>query len=136
MPLSSLCSLQVRLVHAGLGELRVREAEFTFYPGMAGNSTQHPDEKARQYSRMNAAVRDACFASPVAYKAPLETLSAVMKEQGIGRVDLLKVKQAGIMRVWYDPSAQRSCLILHYASGCLFEFLFSLLWIYRHSGRC
>lgn len=69
---------------------------FTFYPAMPGNSTARPDEKwagqrLAMAARMGAAAADARFAGAAAVQCPVTTLAQVVREQGLPRIDLLKV---------------------------------------------
>ena len=76
-----------------------RERAMTFYPHTAGNSTAHPESKD-VLKRILAEViglaqASYLFQSPQVQTVPSRTLSAVIHEEGVPSIDLLKIDTEG-----------------------------------------
>jgi len=89
-------------VHAhnfALGNQDGSERQITFYPHAAGNSTSSPESKEdlkRTLTEMIGAEKTAyLFGSPQVHTVRSRTLSAVLDEEGIAAVDLLKMDAEG-----------------------------------------
>lgn len=70
--------------------------EFVFFPHMAGNSTGKPAEKAAQYERMTASLRDVAYSGQRRYECDLTTVEALMTDHKLNHLDLLKVDVEGM----------------------------------------
>lgn len=80
-------SCDVRVLPVALGAAGGSSRRFTFFPNMPGNSTAALAEKAQlQAGRMPAAR----FANQHTAQCPVVTLSEVMRQEALQRVDLLK----------------------------------------------
>jgi FkbM family methyltransferase len=89
---------QVLALPFGLGAPHDRTKEFTYYPNMPGNSTTRPDTKAIHRSGMqvtHAAWQVALAFESVSVTAPVRTLSSVIEEYDVRRIDLLKIDVEG-----------------------------------------
>ncbi|HEX2188307.1 MAG TPA: MupA/Atu3671 family FMN-dependent luciferase-like monooxygenase, partial [Longimicrobiaceae bacterium] len=105
---AALFGLDARVFNAGLGEAE-STAEFTFYPNSPGLSGRYADlERDRRTARsvIEGWAREAGSGGPAVeevdaflderfraetFACPVRTLSSVIREEGIGRIDLLKV---------------------------------------------
>jgi FkbM family methyltransferase len=67
----------------------------TFYPNAAGNATTHPetkdDLKRRLTAKLGQELTNYLFQSAQVHTVHIHTLSAVIDEQGIPTIDLLKI---------------------------------------------
>jgi Methyltransferase FkbM domain len=66
---------------------------FTYYPHMPGNSTARPGEKARLQAAQMPAAR---FADQQTCSCPVITISDLISQEQLRRVDLLKVDVEGM----------------------------------------
>lgn len=83
---------QVHIVPAAL-HFRPGLLRLTYYPKMPGNSTAKPEEKwlhQRRAMTEEAAVHAFCSAEP--FDCAATTLAAFVEQQGLERIDLLKVQ--------------------------------------------
>jgi hypothetical protein len=72
-----------------------------YYPRMPGNSTCAPGEKWAQHRRhMAPGAREAAFAGAARLRCPVTTLGAFLEDQGLRRIDLLKVPQFAAGTGW------------------------------------
>jgi hypothetical protein len=88
-----LCWPQVCLLPVGLGRERARKI-FTYYPSMPGNATTRPAEKA---ALQQGSMRASFFEGAQELACEVLSLEDVIAEQGIERIDLLKVS---LCRSW------------------------------------
>ena len=92
--------LERNIAAAGLGQVICRMTgvsscisaaeEIVFFPSHPGESTRHPAEAAEQYAVVSKGSRPSWK-----YSCPITTLSAVLVDEGIDTVDLLKVDVEG-----------------------------------------
>ena len=88
----------VSLFNFGLSSESYPEKQFTFYPNLAGNSTTRPQEKFKQRDAMKATFTPEeldYFYQTQEVKGELKTLSYVIDELGIEKIDLLKIDVEG-----------------------------------------
>jgi FkbM family methyltransferase len=82
-----------------LGSQDGTERAITFYPNVAGNSTAHPASKEAQKRMLTELIGPEqvayLFGSPQVYLVPTRTLSAVIDNEGIPAIDLLKIDAEG-----------------------------------------
>ncbi|GAA1991206.1 FkbM family methyltransferase [Amycolatopsis minnesotensis] len=84
----------VTALELALGAMKEDVATFTYYPGLPGNSTRHPESKARTRERYPAAARLLAGGRPV--RVRVEPLSDVLDAVGCPRrIDLVKVDVEG-----------------------------------------
>jgi len=76
----------------GAGAGHDSSAAFTFYPRMPGNSTSRPAEKARL---QGGCMRPAFFEGAMEVQCAVTTLSRLMRDYGLGTIELLKVDVEG-----------------------------------------
>ena len=88
----------VSLFNFGLSSKYYPEKKFTFYPNLAGNSTTRPQEKLKQRDAIKANFTPEeldYFYQTQEIKGELKTLSYVIDELGIEKIDLLKIDVEG-----------------------------------------
>ena len=82
-----------------LGNQDGAERAITFFPNLAGNSTAHPETKDAQKRMLTELIGqeqvDYLFQSAQVYAVPTRTLSAVIDDEGISAIDLLKIDAEG-----------------------------------------
>ncbi|MGW2180926.1 FkbM family methyltransferase [Streptomyces sp. NPDC001732] len=134
--------VDARLFNIGISDAET-EANFTFYPRSSGMSSFHPDEEEEKHNlrtiiaNQQRAEADAEVAELVStdelidvrfeaieFTATLRPLSAVIREQGIERIDLIKIDVQKSERQVIDgiadedwPKIQQMVLEAHDADG-------------------
>lgn len=87
------CNVTVLPVALGSGAWAAGLHSFTYFPHMPGNSTSAPREKAELQAGAMPASR---FADQRTYDCRIVTLSDVIREQRLWRIDLLKIDVEGM----------------------------------------